>query len=182
MHEICSTCCGACKQIMFWEHQGSFTAKALKFLFVLSLRRAHTHSLFVEWITCDHLFTHEFKSVCESFKITLAFIFSATGVFWTLTDLSGLYGLWANKWALLYWPHNDHSSVPYSLFATMILILSHKRLHSCFIRRFDIYTSPLDLPQIVTKEKQQTTNTRAVNTGTHSTVEFRLEIMTGKNI
>lgn len=154
------------------------------FIRSLVLSRSHTLTFCRMNNVRPFVYSRVQECVCvnESFKITLTFIFSATGVFWTLTDLSGLYGLWANKWALLYWPHNDHSSVPYSLFATMIQILSHKRLHSCFIRRFDIYTSPLDLPQIVTKEKQQTTNTRAVNTGTHSTVEFRLEIMTGKNI
>lgn len=118
MHEICSTCCGACKQIMFWEHQGSFTAKALKFLCFLA--HAHTHTF--GRMNNVRPFVYSRVQVCVCVRASLlksrSHLFSLRCFFLGHSQiLSGLYGLWANKWALLYWPHIDHSSVPHSLFA-----------------------------------------------------------------
>lgn len=59
-----STCCEAHKQIMFLEHRGSFTAKAIKFFtFSVSLSYTHIRTVHVEKIVYDRLFTHEFKCV-----------------------------------------------------------------------------------------------------------------------
>lgn len=142
-----STCCRACKQIMFWEHQGSFTAKALKFLFYLSFCRMNSMRPFV------------YTRVQVSFKITLTFIF------YTVFFL-GIYRFYL---ALLYWPHNDHSSEPHSVCVCVLMIFS-QRLHSCFIRRFDIYTSLLFATNrdTHTQKKLQNTHSVLMQAGKHS--------------
>lgn len=91
-----STCCRACKQIMFWEHQGSFTAKALKFLFYLSFCRMNSMRPFVYTRVQVSLKSH---SHSHSFSIRF-FFWAFTDFIWAQTNgFALLASQWSFKWA-----------------------------------------------------------------------------------